>query len=172
MTAQVVVRDAAIDDAEAIARVHTSAWQAGYAGQLPAEHLDRLTSTIGERAERWRSVLSTALEHVLVASFAGGELPHLAGPRMTGFPWPAGVSTLHGHAPPTDQVYIVLSGAQDRQSKSTPSELARSCSTNAYASAHCSGANRCVTRPAIGKRPFETSRKNSLRTWCSRSPRT
>ena len=49
------VRDATIDDAEALALVHVRGWQWGYRGLLPADYLVDLS--VERRAEQWRSWL-------------------------------------------------------------------------------------------------------------------
>jgi ribosomal protein S18 acetylase RimI-like enzyme len=49
------VRDATIDDAEALALVHVHGWQWGYRGLLPPTYLDDLS--VERRAEQWRSWL-------------------------------------------------------------------------------------------------------------------
>lgn len=51
----VVVREAVIDDAAGIARVHVAGWQAGYAGLLAQHYLDALS--VEERAGRWAANL-------------------------------------------------------------------------------------------------------------------
>lgn len=50
------VRLARLGDVEAIGRVHTAAWQAGYRGQMPDEFLDSLDPV--EAASRWQETLS------------------------------------------------------------------------------------------------------------------
>jgi GNAT superfamily N-acetyltransferase len=51
-----LVRPAVLDDAEAIAVVHHTAWVQTYADLLPAEHWEN--DTVERRAERWRERLS------------------------------------------------------------------------------------------------------------------
>jgi ribosomal protein S18 acetylase RimI-like enzyme len=51
----VLVRDATIDDAEAVALVHVRGWQWGYRGLLPGAYLDALSTE--RREEQWRSWL-------------------------------------------------------------------------------------------------------------------
>jgi ribosomal protein S18 acetylase RimI-like enzyme len=51
----VVVREAVIDDALGIARVHVAGWQSGYAGLLPQGYLDGLS--VEERAQRRAAAL-------------------------------------------------------------------------------------------------------------------
>jgi ribosomal protein S18 acetylase RimI-like enzyme len=49
------VRDATIDDADALGLVHVHGWQWGYRGLLPGAYLDALSAK--RRAEQWRSWL-------------------------------------------------------------------------------------------------------------------
>jgi GNAT superfamily N-acetyltransferase len=51
----VQIRDATVDDADAVALVHIHGWQWGYRGLLPGEYLDGLSAE--RRAEQWRSWL-------------------------------------------------------------------------------------------------------------------
>ena len=57
MSAAVAVREAAIEDAEAIARVHVGTWQAAYRGMVPDDYLDSLN--VVQRTRRWREGLAT-----------------------------------------------------------------------------------------------------------------
>ena len=50
------VREASIDDADAIASVHVASWQATYRGLVPDSVLDRMS--VRERADRWRDWFS------------------------------------------------------------------------------------------------------------------
>ena len=49
------VRGARLEDADAIAAVHTRAWQVGYRGLMPDDFLASLDPL--ERAERWREII-------------------------------------------------------------------------------------------------------------------
>ncbi len=49
------IRDATVDDADAVALVHVHGWQWGYRDLLPSEYLHGLSSE--RRAEQWRSWL-------------------------------------------------------------------------------------------------------------------
>jgi GNAT superfamily N-acetyltransferase len=51
----VEIRDATVDDADAVALVHVHGWQWGYRGLLPDAYLDGLSAD--RRAEQWRSWL-------------------------------------------------------------------------------------------------------------------
>jgi GNAT superfamily N-acetyltransferase len=53
--ARFAIRPARLDDAEAIARVHTRSWQESYRGILPDHLLDRLD--VGQRTEMRRRIL-------------------------------------------------------------------------------------------------------------------
>ena len=59
------VREAALDDAEGIARVHTDSWQTSYRGILPDTVLDRID--VGQRAESRRKILRDRSVFQLVA---------------------------------------------------------------------------------------------------------
>lgn len=59
------VREAAPDDAEGIARVHTESWQTSYRGILPDTVLDRID--VGQRAESRRKILRDRAVFQLVA---------------------------------------------------------------------------------------------------------
>lgn len=51
-----LIRDATVDDARGIARVHVHSWQHAYRGLMPQDVLDGLS--IEDRAERWVSILA------------------------------------------------------------------------------------------------------------------
>ena len=55
----IIVRDAAADDAAAIARVHAASWQAAYRGIVDDDRLDRMS--VDEREQRWRERLTGPL---------------------------------------------------------------------------------------------------------------
>ena len=55
----IIVRDAAADDAAAIARVHAASWQAAYRGIVDDDRLDRML--VDERERRWRERLTGPL---------------------------------------------------------------------------------------------------------------
>ena len=59
------VREAKLDDAEAIARAHTESWQSSYRGILPDTVLDRID--VGQRAESRRKILRDRSIFTLVA---------------------------------------------------------------------------------------------------------
>jgi ribosomal protein S18 acetylase RimI-like enzyme len=70
------IRDAVVDDALGIARVHVAGWQAGYAGLLPQQYLDQLS--VEQRAQRWAAILGEPDDRslgTLVADVDG----HIAG---------------------------------------------------------------------------------------------
>ena len=54
---KIVPRVASVDDAEAIARMHTRTWQVAYRGQMPDAFLDGLS--IEARTAKWRSNLAS-----------------------------------------------------------------------------------------------------------------
>lgn len=59
------VREAVLDDAEGIARVHTDSWQTSYRGILPDTVLDRID--VGQRADSRRKILRDHSVFQLVA---------------------------------------------------------------------------------------------------------
>jgi RimJ/RimL family protein N-acetyltransferase len=60
------VRPATLADAEAIAQVHVATWQAAYAGLLPPNYLAAMSTSVDQRADRWRTTLADADATVLV----------------------------------------------------------------------------------------------------------
>lgn len=78
------IRQAAFDDADAIARVHVDAWRETYSGQLPDEVLD--AATVEQRATLWRQVLadeSVAPGLFVVLDEAGDIAGFVAGGRAS-----------------------------------------------------------------------------------------
>jgi ribosomal protein S18 acetylase RimI-like enzyme len=65
MRAAVTIREAAADDARAIAEVHVRSWRWAYRGHLPDETLDALD--VDEQEARWRKLGSDPSITVLVA---------------------------------------------------------------------------------------------------------
>lgn len=71
----VTIREAAPDEAAAIARVHVDAWRTTYRGIIPDEYLASLSHE--ERTARWRENLREAVarnECVFVAAEENGEV--------------------------------------------------------------------------------------------------
>jgi ribosomal protein S18 acetylase RimI-like enzyme len=60
-----MVREARLDDAEAIARAHVEAWRTTYVGMLPADFLASLSEE--HYGERWRRVIGDRSGRVFVA---------------------------------------------------------------------------------------------------------
>lgn len=58
MTEPVTIRPAALDDAEALARLHVRSWQWAYRGQLPDDYLDRMPDSLERRIEARRAALT------------------------------------------------------------------------------------------------------------------
>lgn len=58
MTESVTIRQATVDDAEALARLHVRSWQWAYRGQLPDEYLDRMPETMDRRIAARRAGLT------------------------------------------------------------------------------------------------------------------
>lgn len=63
------VRLARREDCEAIAAVHVTSWQAGYAGLFTAAYLASLS--VAERAESWLGILEGSASSTFVATAAG-----------------------------------------------------------------------------------------------------
>lgn len=68
---KLTVRNAKIDDAEAIATIHVKTWQCTYKGQIPDSYLDSLS--IEQKTEGWRKQIQNAKEneHIFVAETDG-----------------------------------------------------------------------------------------------------
>ncbi|MCW2927960.1 MAG: acetyltransferase [Thermoleophilia bacterium] len=76
----VVVREATLDDADAIAHIHVACWRHTYAGLMPQELLDSLDESA--RAEQWRRMLATGgVEPVALRTLVSVD----ADDRVTGF---------------------------------------------------------------------------------------
>jgi ribosomal protein S18 acetylase RimI-like enzyme len=60
-----MIRDATLNDAAAIARVHVSSWRSTYRGMLPDDFLASLSET--GYAERWKRVIAERTSKVYVA---------------------------------------------------------------------------------------------------------
>jgi L-amino acid N-acyltransferase YncA len=74
-----LIRDATVDDASAITRVHIASWQTTYVGILPQDYLDSLSYE--RRLTAWRSLLSdtSSLWFCYVAEDDNGEVIGFAG---------------------------------------------------------------------------------------------
>jgi len=73
-----IIRDAKLDDAEAISRVHVAAWRAAYRGMMPDAYLDSLDPAV--RAAKWLGVIGkdasdrrifVAIDESEIVGFAG-----------------------------------------------------------------------------------------------------
>lgn len=60
------IREATVEDAEAIATIHVNSWQAAYRGILPDAYLAKLT--VEARREAWRQSIMSGRPRVLVAN--------------------------------------------------------------------------------------------------------
>ena len=70
-----LVRDATIDDAAAMGRVHVDAWRAAYVGQMPDAYLAEISET--SRAGMWRRVIqanAAARSAVIVVEDDAGDV--------------------------------------------------------------------------------------------------
>ena len=74
-----VVRQAEIDDAAVIARVHVAAWRTTYGGLLPDDYLSSLDEAGYE--ERWRRTLREGSDRVHVAEDRDGVVGFASGGR-------------------------------------------------------------------------------------------
>ena len=90
-----VIREAALDDAEVLGRVHVDAWRAGYRGMMPSAFLDSLDAVT--RASRWRDALSKRVsgKKILVA---------LDDEALVGF---AGVGPARGEVGERGELYMI-----------------------------------------------------------------
>jgi hypothetical protein len=70
------VRFATVDDAEAVGRVHVTAWRAAYRGLLPDELLDRLDPAT--RASTWRDGLAAGEVELLLIDDDRGTVVGIA----------------------------------------------------------------------------------------------
>src|SRR5262249_40551298 len=81
-----LIREASLTDAAAIARVHVDSWRTTYAGMVPADYL--ATLSYAQREQFWRNVLSTPTPAgcVYVAVQDTGEIIGFAsgGPERSG----------------------------------------------------------------------------------------
>lgn len=93
--ASVVVRPAAVDDADAIGAVHVRAWQAAYRGHMSDEHLDGLS--IDQRRANWRAGLSAGADDRAVLVVEDPTDGHVCGFAVVG-----DARTDHGAAAPDD----------------------------------------------------------------------
>lgn len=62
------------DDADAVARVHVRAWQAGYAGIMPAEVLDRLNPAAWAQRRRDLATADRAHPFTTLLAVTGGQV--------------------------------------------------------------------------------------------------
>lgn len=70
-----IVREASLDEAPGIARVHVDTWRTTYGGIVPEDYLAKLSYET--RESRWLQMLSTAAENnhfIYVAEDGGGQI--------------------------------------------------------------------------------------------------
>ncbi|MBZ9713375.1 GNAT family N-acetyltransferase [Deinococcus multiflagellatus] len=70
------IRPATLQDAPAIAAIHTGSWRETYAGLMPADFLARMTDDAqrGRRAAFWAQNIAAGQDAVLVAEDAGAVI--------------------------------------------------------------------------------------------------
>lgn len=98
---RVTVREATIDDAEQIARVHTTTWQVAYRGLLPDDFLDLLDWRV--RRDNWVARLSDGSEQT------GNTLVAESGGTVVGFAvvGPPRDADLEGSGPQVVEMYAI-----------------------------------------------------------------
>ena len=76
VTSNNVLRQATLPDATDIARIHVTAWQAGYAGIVPDSYLNALS--IERHAEIWRTRIEKAESELWLIESDGGTVGWIA----------------------------------------------------------------------------------------------
>lgn len=66
------IRQAVEDDANGVATVHVTSWQTAYRGLIPDAWLDQLS--LGDRAERWRQLLSNPVDGRTIVAERDGQI--------------------------------------------------------------------------------------------------
>jgi ribosomal protein S18 acetylase RimI-like enzyme len=85
MAEPITIREATLDDAEAIARLHVRSWQWAYRGQLSDDYLDRMSQTLERRiAARRAELTDKPPDH---RWWVAEQAEQLAGFALT---WPSG----------------------------------------------------------------------------------
>ncbi|WP_419393978.1 N-acetyltransferase family protein [Cytobacillus praedii] len=67
-----IIREAKVEDAEGISRVHVDCWRTTYKNILPKTYLDSLS--YAQRTEIWKKNITNAGNHVFVAENSKGEI--------------------------------------------------------------------------------------------------
>lgn len=88
-----LIREAALDDARAIAEVHVASWRWAYRGQLPDETLAALD--VAEREARWREVIPDPATIMLVAVDDEAIVGFVSGGATGDADAPPGTGELH-----------------------------------------------------------------------------
>jgi len=76
VTSNMVLRPATLSDAIDIARIHVTAWQAGYAGIIPKSYLNALN--IERHTEIWRTRIEKAESELWLIENGGGTVGWIA----------------------------------------------------------------------------------------------
>ena len=67
-----LIRDAVLDDANAMGRLHVRAWQSAYRGVMPDEYLDGLQAD--DRIEMWRGIIAESDRPPLLVAVVADEV--------------------------------------------------------------------------------------------------
>ncbi len=71
------IREANLDDAAAIAKVHVDAWRTTYRGIVPDGYLAKLSYT--QREQNWHKMLSSAINNYLIVYVVENEYKQIVG---------------------------------------------------------------------------------------------
>jgi ribosomal protein S18 acetylase RimI-like enzyme len=69
---RLIIREAKVEDAEGIARVHVDCWRTTYNNIIPRTYLDSLS--YAQRTEVWKKNITNASNYVFVAENSKGEI--------------------------------------------------------------------------------------------------
>ncbi|MBM7838876.1 GNAT superfamily N-acetyltransferase [Alkalihalobacillus xiaoxiensis] len=75
-----IIREATVDDAQAIAHVHVDSWKTTYAGIVPASFLQKLSHE--KRADMWKTIIPSENGYVTVAESLDGKIIGFADSRL------------------------------------------------------------------------------------------
>ncbi|GAF11533.1 GCN5-related N-acetyltransferase [Bacillus sp. JCM 19046] len=75
-----IIREATVDDAQAIAHVHVDSWKTTYAGIVPASFLQKLSHE--KRADMWKTIIPSENGYVTVAESLDRKIIGFADSRL------------------------------------------------------------------------------------------